>query len=217
MKQIETLIADDHAVVRDGLRVLIDAQDDLTVVGEAGNGEQALELIRRLQPDVALVDVSMPVMNGLELMSRLNEEPVKTKVLALTANEDRGYLQRLLALGAVGYLLKRSAAEELIRAIRSVAQGVRYIDPTILDELVSGMADFSSSGTAKAEDVLSDREHEVLKLIAQGHTNKEIAARLDLSVKTVETYKSRSMQKLRLRGRADIVRFAVDRGWLRDV
>lgn len=215
MSKLDVVIADDHAVVRQGLRLLIDSQEDMHVVGEAGDGRQALELVEQLNPAVIVVDVSMPVMNGIELTARLAEVPRKTKVLALTANEDRGYMHRLFSSGVVGYLLKRSAADELIRAIRSVSQGLRYIDPSILEELVS-LAD-PTLPSPKADAVLSEREGEVLRMIAQGLSNKEIAARLEISVKTVETYKARSMQKLGLRGRADIVRFAVDRGWLRDV
>ena len=214
--KLEVVIADDHALVRQGLRMLIDCQSDMAVVGEAGDGQQALALIQELQPAVAVVDVSMPVMNGIELTARLAESPGSTKVLALTANEDRGYMHRLFSSGVCGYLLKRSAADELIRAIRSVSQGIRYLDPSILDELV-GMTEFAKTPLQKPEVALSERESEVLKMIAQGLTNKEIAARLDISVKTVETYKARSMQKLGLRGRADIVRFAVDRSWLRDI
>lgn len=214
--KLEVVIADDHALVRQGLRMLIDCQADMAVVGEAGDGQEALALIRKLQPVVAVVDVSMPVMNGIELSARLAETAVATKVLALTANEDRGYMHRLFSSGVCGYLLKRSAADELIRAIRSVSQGIRYLDPSILDELV-GMAELDKVPPKKPEVILSERESEVLKMIAHGLTNKEIAARLDISVKTVETYKARSMQKLGLRGRADIVRFAVDRSWLRDI
>ena len=217
MNKLKIVLAEDHGVVRDGLRLLIDAQDDLEVVGEAGDGRQALEIITRLQPHVAVVDVSMPIMNGIELMSRLAEMPQTTKVLILTANEDRAYMQTLFSLGAIGYLLKRSAAEELIRAIRTVAQGVRYLDPTILDELVGRKIENPADAVSTPPATLSEREHEVLRLIAQGFTNKEIAAQLEISIKTVETYKSRSMQKLGLRGRADIVRFAMDRGWLRDL
>ncbi|HEY0983994.1 response regulator [Schlesneria sp. T3-172] len=214
--KLDVVIADDHALVRQGLRMLIDCQSDMTVVGEAGDGHEALTMIQQLRPAVAVVDVSMPVMNGIELTARLAGDATPTKVLALTANEDRGYMHRLFSSGVCGYLLKRSAADELIRAIRSVSQGIRYLDPSILDELV-GMTEFDKSTQQKPEVALSERETEVLKLIAQGLTNKEIAARLDISVKTVETYKARSMQKLGLRGRADIVRFAVDRSWLRDI
>lgn len=215
MKQFNIILADDHAVVRDGLRMLVNSHDDLKVVGEASNGQAALQLIETLQPDVAVIDVSMPILNGIEVLEHAAPFLGRTKILVLTAHEDRSYMHRLFATGAAGYLLKRSAADELIRAIRSVAQGVRYLDPSVLEELV-GTGEAAASAPAETLGVLSDREYEVLRMIAQGLTNKEIAARLEISIKTVETYKSRSMQKLQLRGRADIVRFAVDRGWLRE-
>lgn len=216
MAKIRVVLADDHGVVRDGLKMLINAQADLEVVGEAGNGEQAFELILRLQPDVAIVDISMPVMNGLELIGRLQDVDARTRVLALTANEDRAYLQQLLKMGTAGYLLKRSAADELNQAIRSVFAGRRYIDPYIISDLVQDMAVVSQEFPVAAPVALSDREEAVMRLVAQGFSNKEIAAKLDISVKTVETYKSRSTLKLGLRGRSDIVRYAISRGWLRD-
>ena len=209
---IRIVLAEDHQVVRDGLRMLIDAQDDLEVVGEAGNGEQALKIILDLQPDVAVVDISMPVMNGLNLVARMNELQSTTKALALTANEDRAYMQQLLKLGTSGYLLKRTAADDLIQAIRTVAGGRRYIDPEVVSALVQDISDNSSTSGVQ----LSEREEEVMRQIAKGYATKEIAANLDISIKTVETYKARSMIKLDLHGRSDIVKYAISRGWLRD-
>jgi len=216
MEKLRIVLAEDHGVVRDGLKMLINAQEDLEVAGEAGDGRTALELICRMRPDIAIVDISMPIMNGLELVAELYRTDCDAKVLALTANEDRGYLQRLLKLGATGYLLKRSAAEELIKAIRTIATGGRYIDPSVIDELVTDLAAPRPLSTDATASSLSSREEEVLRLIAQGFANKEIAAKLDISLKTVETYKSRSMLKLGLRGRADIVRYAITQEWLRD-
>lgn len=209
---IRIVLAEDHQVVRDGLKMLIDAQDDLEVVGEAGNGEQALKIILDLQPDVAVVDISMPVMNGLNLIARMNELQSTTKALALTANEDRAYMQQLLKLGTSGYLLKRTAADDLIQAIRTVAGGRRYIDPEVVSALVQDISDNSSTSGVQ----LSEREEEVMRQIAKGYATKEIAANLDISIKTVETYKARSMIKLDLHGRSDIVKYAISRGWLRD-
>ena len=209
---IRIVLAEDHQVVRDGLKMLIDAQDDLEVVGEAGNGEQALKIILDLQPDVAVVDISMPVMNGLNLVARMNELQSTTKALALTANEDRAYMQQLLKLGTSGYLLKRTAADDLIQAIRTVAGGRRYIDPEVVSALVQDISDNSSTSGVQ----LSEREEEVMRQIAKGYATKEIAANLDISIKPVETYKARSMIKLDLHGRSDIVKYAISRGWLRD-
>jgi two-component system response regulator NreC len=209
---IRIVLAEDHQVVRDGLKMLINAQEDLKVVGEAGNGEQALKIILELVPDVAIVDISMPVMNGLSLIARMNELQSSTKALALTANEDRAYMQQLLKLGTAGYLLKRTAADDLIQAIRTVAAGRRYIDAEVVSALVQDISDNTSTSGVQ----LSEREEEVMRLIAKGFATKEIAATLDISIKTVETYKARSMIKLDLHGRSDIVKYAISRGWLRD-
>lgn len=209
---IRIVLAEDHQVVRDGLKMLINAQEDLQVVGEAGNGEQALKIILELEPDVAVVDISMPVMNGLSLIARMNELQTATKALALTANEDRAYMQQLLKLGTAGYLLKRTAADDLIQALRTIAAGRRYIDAEVVNALVQDISDNTSTSGVQ----LSEREEEVMRLIAKGFATKEIAATLDISIKTVETYKSRSMIKLDLHGRSDIVKYAISRGWLRD-
>lgn len=216
MDKLRIVLADDHGVVRDGLKMLINFQPDMTVVGEVADGEAAFEMICRLLPDVAILDISMPIVNGIELVSQLRLVSVTSKLLALTANEDRGYLQQLLELGAAGYLLKRSAAEELIKAIRTVANGGRYIDSSVVNDLVGDLLVPRQTNTDASPGVLSDREQEVLRLIAQGYANKEIAAKLGISMKTVETYKSRSMLKLGLRGRAEIVRYAIGQNWLRD-
>ncbi len=214
MDKLRIVLADDHGVVRDGLRMLINAQHDLEVIGEVADGEAAFAMIRRLRPDVAIIDISMPLMNGIEVISQLSQMNDDTKLLTLTANEDRGYMQQLLKLGSDGYLLKRSAADELIKAIHTVATGGRYLDPSIIDNLVDKMSTAPSADAVTV--VLSDREEEVLRLIAQGYANKEIATKIGISMKTVETYKARSMLKLGLRGRADIVRYAVGRDWLRE-
>lgn len=216
MPSIRIVLADDHGVVREGLKMLINAQPDLEVVGEAADGEQALKQILALHPDLAVVDISMPIMNGLQLMSKLNQTDSPARVLALTANEDRAYMQQMLKLGAVGYLLKRSVAEELIQAVRTVSSGRRYLDTRVVDEIVQDLSDPKRSEESPKLVQLSEREQEVMRLIAQGYANKEIAARLDISVKTVETYKARSLLKLGLHGRSDIVRYAISQGWLRD-
>jgi DNA-binding NarL/FixJ family response regulator len=216
VSKLRILIADDHQVVREGLKALVNAQPDMSVVGEADDGRAAWLLAKQLQPDVVVMDVSMPEMNGAEATERLRRECPRVKVLTLTIYEDKGYLQQLLKAGASGYLLKRTVMEELIRAIRAVAKGGSYIDPTVAGKLVSNyITQEGGAGRTTTAD-LSDREEQVLRLVAWGYSNKEIAAQLEISVKTVETYKARLMEKLGLRSRADIVRYALRQGWLQD-
>lgn len=214
MKTIRVLLADDHAVVRTGLKALVDAQPDMSVVAEAGDGPSALKMAGESQPDVAVLDFSMPGLDGAATAEKLKQTCPNVKSLALTVHEDRSYLKQVLQAGAFGYVLKRSAAEELIHAIRVVAGGGVYLDPALAGRVVQGFVGEPAGGDSPP--ALSEREAEVLRLIALGFSNKEIAARLDVSVKTVETYKSRSMQKLGLHSRVDIMRVAVDRGWLHD-
>jgi DNA-binding NarL/FixJ family response regulator len=206
-------LADDHAVVREGLKALLASEPGLDVVGEAADGPTALDQATKLDPDVVVMDVSMPGMNGAEVTAQLRRAKPECKVLALTVHEDRGYLRMLLEAGAVGYVLKRAASEELVRAVRAVAAGGTYLDPALAESIVGHFV--GRAGTPANIGVeLSDRETEVIRLIARGHSNKEIAAHLGLSVKTVETYKTRSLEKLGLRSRVDIVRYAVRQGWL---
>lgn len=213
MENIRVLLADDHAVVREGLKALIEAAPGLEVVGEAADGPTAVDQTARLAPDVLVVDISMPGFGGAEVTARVRAARPGQKVLALTVHEDRGYLRLLLEAGASGYVLKRAAADELVRAIRAVAAGGTYLDPSLAGAVVGAFAKTPPPGGAVTVE-LSDREGEVLRLIARGYSNKEIAARLDLSVKTVETYKARSAEKLGLRSRVDIVRYATQQGWL---
>jgi DNA-binding NarL/FixJ family response regulator len=213
MAKLHILLADDHAVVREGLKRLIDAEPDMRVIGEASEGAEAIDKSVRLCPEVAVIDVSMGDVNGAEATRRIRTSCPGTRVLALTVHEDTSYLRELLDAGAAGYVLKRAAADELIRAIRAVATGGVYVDPRIAGKLVNTFAPPKAALTNAMAD-LSDRETAVLRYIAQGYTNKEIASQLGLSVKTVETYKARSMEKLGLRSRVDIVRTASERGWL---
>lgn len=208
--KLRVFLADDHPVVRAGLKGLIDAQPDMAVVGEAFDGAAAVRSAADLHPDVVVMDVSMPGMGGAEATQHIREGNPGVKVVGLTAHEDRGYLQQLLKAGASGYVLKRAAAEDLVRAIRVVAAGETYIDPAVAAQLVPTAA----RPPAPAGADLSDREAEVLRLIAQGHPVKQIAARLDVGVRTVETYKARGMEKLGFKSRADIVRYAARQGWL---
>jgi DNA-binding NarL/FixJ family response regulator len=214
MSTIRVLLADDHAVVREGLKALINAESGMEVVGEAADGEEAVALAAQLDPDVAVLDVSMPGLNGAQATTKLREARPDRKILALTVHEDKGYLKLLLEAGAAGYVLKRAAAAELVQAIRAVAAGGAYIDPAMAGGLVDDFVNpaLPAKETPAAE--LSERETEVVRMIAQGYSNKEIAAQLKVSVKTVETYKTRSMEKLGMRGRVDIVRYAAKRGWL---
>jgi DNA-binding NarL/FixJ family response regulator len=216
MTKLRVFLADDHAVVREGLKSLINAQPDMEVTGEAGDGRDACEQVAHLRPDVAVLDVSMPGMSGAEAAARLRQECPQVKVLALTVHEDKGYLRQLLGAGAAGYVLKRAAAEELIRAIRAVAAGGVYLDPALAGKVVGGFVRQPPGKGAPEGGELSEREGEVVRLVAAGHSNKEIAGRLDLSVKTVETYKARSLEKLGLHSRADLVRYALRQGWLQD-
>jgi DNA-binding NarL/FixJ family response regulator len=212
--KLRVFLADDHAVVREGLKALINAQPGMEVIGEAADGQAALDAATQLQPDVVVMDISMPGLSGAKATERLKQACPRVKVLALTVHEDRGYLRQLLEAGASGYVLKRAAAEELVHAIRTVAGGGMYLDPSLVGKVVGSFVSKQSATEVSKGTGLSDREEEVVRLIAQGYSNKEIAARLTLSVKTVETYKARSLEKLGLRGRTDLVRHALQRGWL---
>jgi DNA-binding NarL/FixJ family response regulator len=215
--ELRVFLADDHAVVREGLKALINAQAGMAVVGEAADGLDACERVPELRPDVVVMDVSMPGLTGSQATERLRRECPLVKILALTVHEDKGYIRQLLAAGAAGYVLKRSAAEELIHAIRVVAAGGVYLDPTMAGKVVGGFVRRPAGESApKGGAALSEREVEVARLTAAGYSNKEIAARLELSVKTVETYRARGMEKLGLKSRADLVRYAVQQGWLQD-
>jgi DNA-binding NarL/FixJ family response regulator len=214
MTKLRIVLADDHAVVREGLKALINAQPAMEVVGEAADGRSVCQLAETLGPDVAVLDISMPEGCGAEATGRLRRQCPAVKVLALTVHEDKGYLRLLLEAGARGYLLKRAAAEELVHAIRIVAAGGVYLDPALAGQLVGGLVRKCPRHPAAESGDLSERETDVVRLIASGHSNKEVASRLGLSVKTVETYKGRSLEKLGLSSRADLVRYALQRGWL---
>jgi DNA-binding NarL/FixJ family response regulator len=217
MKKLRIFLADDHAVFREGLTMLINAQPDLEVVGEAGNGQEVIQKVKHLQPDVVIMDVSMPELDGALATERLKHVCPTTKVLTLTVYEDVEHVRRLLTAGASGYLLKRVAAAELTHAIRKIGAGGIYLDPNVAGKVVGGYLHKPLLPAAAGSCSLSERETEVLRLIAWGYSNKEIAAHLCLSVKTVETYKARLMEKLHLRSRVDLVRYAVRQGWLQDM
>jgi DNA-binding NarL/FixJ family response regulator len=214
--KIRVLLAEDHRMVREGVRLLLDAQPDIECVGEAGDGRAALLMAKEHAPDVVLMDVSMPEMNGLKATERLRGECPGVRVVALTRHTDRAYMQQLLQAGAAGYVLKQSAPAVLLQAVRAVVAGGNYLDPAITGKALSGYFGRMAGGESAPSVDLSDREAEVLRLIALGYSNKEVAARLSLSVKTVEAHKANAMRKLDMNSRIDIVRYAMLRGWLQD-
>jgi DNA-binding NarL/FixJ family response regulator len=217
MDKLRILLADDHAIVREGIGLLIDAQSDMMVVAQAGSGREALRLAQEIVPDVALVDISMPDMNGAEVTERIATSCPSTRILALTRHTDQAYMRRMLQAGAAGYVLKKSAPDTLINAIRTVAQGETYLEQSLAGSLLKRtFAQPPAARKPHGRDVLSAREEEVLQAIAWGRSNKEIAGTLALSIKTVESYKSAALEKLGLRTRSDIVRYAVSRGWLNE-
>lgn len=217
-KKIRIALADDHPIVLAGLCNLIEAEEDFELVGKSATGQTALKIIREQQPDVAIVDISMPEINGIALARRLTEECPNVCVVILTLYEERSFLRQALAAGAKGYVLKRSAAENLVRAIRVVQFGDMYVDPAVADEIRENV----SAPVGAARQIgnvpgLTERESSVLKFSARGLTIKEIAGRLELSAKTVETYKARAIEKLGLKTRAEVVRFASAQGWLEEI
>ena len=214
-KLLRILLADDHATVRHGLKLLVDAEDDMRVVAEAGDGNEAVRKARELKPDVIVMDISMPGMNGLAATRELKKVQPDAVIVTLTRHGDDAYLQELLRAGASGYVLKRSAPTELLHAIRGTASGGQYVDSTLTARVTAGFIG-KDKGARKTAGTLSEREEAVLRLIASGHSNKEIAAQLSLSVKTVETHKANAMRKLDLTGRIAIVKYAVLQGWLDD-
>lgn len=210
--KLRVLLAEDQTILRHSLRALIENERDLKIVGEAGDGEEAVRLVKSLHPDIVVMDFSMPRMDGVQATLAIKGAWPQVKVLVLTVHETASHIRRVLQAGASGYVVKRSAAEELIQALRAVAAEGVYLDPIVAAKLV-GIAKQPPLNKL-SDERLSEREAEVLRLIALGYVNKEVATQLDLSVKTVETFKARSMQKLGLRSRVDIVRHAMERGWL---
>ena len=213
--KVRIVLADDHPIVLDGLRSLIRAEQDFEIVGEAASGLAALKIIRECQPDIAVLDISMPELNGIMLSRRLAAEMPALLLLVLTLHEDRAYLNQALEAGVRGYVLKRSAVENLVQAIRAVMVGGLYIDPAIVGRVFnSKRANKRLAARKGVAPSLTDREADVLKLAALGFTNKEIASRLDVGVKSIETYKARGLEKLGLKTRAELVRYASGQGWL---
>ena len=211
---LRVMLADDHPVVLAGIQALLAVDPDLVIVGSASDGLEAIRMAIELHPDVLVLDMSMPGLNGVTVARRLRDSGASCKIIALTVHEEAAYLRQLLELGMGGYVLKRSAADALVRAIRIVADGGVYLDPAIAGQIVdTTMRRAHDNAPAKAAD-LSEREEDVLRMTAMGHSNKVIARELAIGVKTVESYKARATEKLGFKSRVDVIRYALGKGWL---
>jgi DNA-binding NarL/FixJ family response regulator len=215
-RRLRVLLVDDHQTVRQGLKLLIDRESDLQVVGEASDGAQAIERGTCSDVDVAVIDVTMPGISGVVATRKLKELRPDLPIVSLTRHADQTFLEELLRAGASGYVLKQSPHLELLRAIRAAAAGQQYIDPALTHHLAAPFAAQDRKRMARVSPALTDRETEVLRFVAQGHSNKEIAARLDLSNKTIEVHKANAMRKLGLSGRIELLQYALHVGWLHD-
>ncbi|MBN1689227.1 MAG: response regulator transcription factor [Candidatus Omnitrophica bacterium] len=211
MKRIPVLLAEDHTVVREGLRVLLEVEDDIEVVGEANTGRQAVELAKKLHPAVVVMDIAMPILNGLEATRQILKVVPTVKVLILSAHSDDVYIDELIAIGASGYITKQSSAEVLSRAIREIQKGGIFFGPSISKRLhTRNRKSLNSKGRIKKQNVrLSSREAEILQLIAEGQANKQIAAELGISIKTVEKHRQHLMEKLNIHDIAGLTRYAI--------
>lgn len=213
MAKIRVLVADDHAILREGIRALLKLSDDIEVVGEAADGHAAIEQCRRLDPDVILMDIAMPGLGGLEATLQIRKESPRTKVLVLTQYEDREYTRRFLNAGVAGYVLKKAAASDLTSAIRAAHQGGLVLDPKVAREVMEESPRMARTGApTDPYDTLTDREKQILKLIAEGRSNKEAAQLLGISVKTAMSHRERVMEKLDLHTRTDLIKFALRKG-----
>ncbi len=216
MEKLKILLAEDHQTVREGIKLLVNAQTDMEVICEVGDGEQAIKEATRLRPDLLVMDISMPTMNGLKATKKLRELLPDIKILTLTRHTDDGYLKQLIGAGANGYVLKQSAPTDLLQAIRTVAAGNAYLDPSLTRKVMGGYVSRAESVRGETKGDLTDREEEVLRLISFGYSNKEIGSRLEVSVKTIEAHKANAMRKLGISSRIDIVRYAILQNWLQD-
>ena len=214
-RHLKVLLADDHPVVLAGMKSLVAAERDIDVVGEAVDGNMCIELARELAPDIAVIDISMPGLAGTALATRMKETCTNCKLLTLTVHEDHGYLRQMLEAGVSGYLLKKSAAINLIKAIRIIEAGGLYIDPSYSTRVLSSANAETHAADSPQSSHLSSREIEVLQLLAAGHSVKATAASLQIGIKTAETYKSRAFEKLGLQSRVQLIRYALSMGWLK--
>jgi DNA-binding NarL/FixJ family response regulator len=214
MKKISVLLAEDHVVVRQGLRSLLSAEPDIEVVGEADNGRQAIKMAADLRPDVVVMDIAMPMLNGLEATCQIIGDGIPTKVLILSSYADDEYVHRLTEAGASGYLVKQEAASELIKAVREIAKGNAYFSPAILNRLLGLYRESYDKGRlpGRRSELLTSRELEVLQMVAEGHVNKQIAATLNLSIKTIEKHRQQLMDKLNIHEIAGLTRYAIAHG-----
>jgi len=214
MEAIRILIADDHAVMRAGLRLLLNGQDDMQVVDEAGDGWQTVEKAVALKPDIVLLDITMPGLSGLEAARQIRQQAPDVKLVVLTMHDDEAYLRQFLQIGAVGYIVKKAADTELVAAIRAVHRGESFIHPSLTRVLIDRYLQQPQVKAKSPVEELTLRETEVLRLVAQGYTSQQIADQLSISLNTVETHRAHIMEKLGLRGRAQLVRYAIARGLL---
>jgi len=213
MNTIRVILAEDHTIVRKGLRSLLEGEEDIEVIGEAGNGKEAITLVEQKKPDIVVMDIGMPELNGLEATRRIKKKFPQTKVLILTMHTNEEYVFEILQAGASGYIVKKAAPTELVSALRAVEQGESFLSPSISKKVIDEY--LQRAGEAKrrgAFELLTDREREVLQLIAEGNSTRGIAGRLFISTKTVETHRSNLMEKLDLHGTADLTRYAIRTG-----
>lgn len=215
MARIRVLLADDHAILREGLRALLSLADDIEIVGEACDGREAIELTAKLRPDIVVMDVAMPGLGGLEATLEIRKAQPDVRILVLTQYEDREYIQRFLKAGVAGYLLKKSAGAELAASIRAAARGGLVLDPEVARLALAEPGQPSGDAGASPYDTLTDREKQVLKLVAEGHSNKEVAELLGISVKTAMTHREHVMTKLNLHSRTALIKFALREGVIR--
>jgi len=210
--KIKVLVVDDHAVVREGVKMVLETDPELRVVGEAASGEEAIDLVRQLEPDVVVMDIGMPGLSGFEATRRIRESRPDVNVLALTVHDSEAYVFQMLQAGAVGYVLKRAEAPEVIRAVKAAHRGEALLHPSVAKLLIQDYLTRAERGEEVTYDQVSDREREILKLIAEGLTNKEIAEKLFLSVKTVQAHRANLMRKLGLHDRVELVKYALRKG-----
>jgi DNA-binding NarL/FixJ family response regulator len=214
MRRLRIFLVDDHAMLREGLALLIDAQPDMEVVGQSADGRTVLQQTLQCEPNVVIMDLSMPGMGGAQTTAQLRQACPDVQVVALTRHSEPGYVRQMLQAGAHGYVLKQAVGAQLLDAIRAVAAGGTYLDTSLADRVIHGFVRAQTASGELSLPDLSERETDVVRLIALGYSNKEIATQLSLSVKTIDTYKVRAMEKLGLHSRAALVRYAIQRGWL---